>query len=154
MICLKGFVIFTNLCLAQSALAEPKYTPQIIPKCKVLEVSPGNKRCTYTLYQVKELYRADADLVKLTDRNALQIRKITLQSNVIDWQQEQLRISANNATLAFERMAALTKLYVTTDKKLQSELARPKWGNYVAWGIAAAVATLFTGYVVADQVSK
>lgn len=154
MICLKGFVIFTSLCLSQSVKSEPKYTLQVIPECQVLEVSPGEQRCTYTLEDVKALYQIDTEFVKLQNVSMLQGQKLILQSDVISWQQEQLRLSAKNTTLFHNRMKHLTNLYIKTDKNLQTQLAKPKWGNYVAWGAAAMLATLFTGYVVADQIAK
>jgi hypothetical protein len=147
-------VIFISLCLVQLAKAEPKYVPKIVPECKVLEVSPGKKRCTYTLEEVKDLYRIDAELLRLRDISLLQNRKIALQNSIIVWQQSQLRLSVENTNLFRERINSLTGLYKKTDKKLQAELARPRWGHYVAWGLVATVTTLFTGYVVADQIAK
>lgn len=151
---MKGFAIFTNLCLMQSALAEPKYTPQIVPKCTVLEVSPGNKRCVYSLDDVKLLYQIDTELLKLQRETALQTQKITTQRNIINWQREQLRLSEENTALFHKRTEDLTKQYLEKDRMLQMTLAKPRWGHYMVWGIAAMMATLFTGYVVADQISK
>lgn len=154
MICLKGFATFTALCLVQSAKAEPKYIPKEIPRCTILEIEPGITRCTYSLEQVRSLYRADSELSKLKEETGLKNQKIILQEDIIEWQQGQLSLSAKNNVLFHERMNTLTALYIKTDKRLQQELARPRWGSYVAWGVAAAAITLFTGYVVADQISK
>ena len=151
---MKGFVIFTSLCLAQPVKAEPAYTPQIIPRCKVLKINSSEYRCTYTLDEVRALYEADSELIKLQNISMLQGQKLLLQSDIISWQQEQLKLSAKNTALFHGRMNSLTKLYVRTDKSLQAQLAKPKWGSIVAWSLVLAIATLFTGYVVADQVSK
>lgn len=147
-------MIFISLCLVQQVRAETKYVPQIVPKCTVLEIYPGVKRCVYTLDDVKALYEIDTELVKLQNISALQGQKLRLQSDIISWQQEQLKLNIENTNLFHNRMNSLTKLYVDTDKKLQIELEKPRWGHYIAWGLVVAVTTLFTGYVVADQIAK
>lgn len=151
---MKGFAIFTNLCLMQSALAEPKYTPQIVPKCTVLEITPGEKRCIYTLDEVRVLYHIDLELIKLQKLSSLQTQKIIMQKNIIDWQREQLKLSEENTALFHKRTEDLTKQYLDKDRKLQMVLAKPRWGHYMSWAVVAMFATLFTGYVVADQISK
>lgn len=147
-------MIFTSLCLAQPARAETKYTPQVVPKCAVLEFSSGEKRCTYTLEEVKALYKIDAEFLRIKKMLLLQSQKILLQGRIIEWQQEQLRLSAKNTALLNRRMNSLTNLYTETDKKLQLELARPKWGHYIAWGLTSAVTALLVGYIAADQIDK
>lgn len=151
---LKGFAIFIGLCLAKPAKAETKYTPKIIPKCQIVQILPGMKRCAYTLEQIKELYKIDSRCAFLEKASIAQGQKLILQSDIIAWQQEQLRLSAKNTSLFSERMNSLTKLYVKTDKKLQFELAKPRWGHYIAWGLTAAVTALLVGYITADQINK
>ncbi len=138
----------------QTARSEPKYTPQIVPKCTVLEISPGQKRCVYNLDDVKLLYHIDTELLKLQKETMLQTEKIKTQRNIMLWYQEQFKLSEESVKLFSKRIDDLTKMYIRKDKKLQMELARPRWGHYMAWGLAAMFATLFTGYVVADQISK
>lgn len=147
-------MIFISLCLAQSARAEPKYIPKVVPRCTVVEVEPGRKLCVYSLEDVKALYGIDTEIMKLQRTTMAQGQKIILQSDIINWQQKQLELSKVNAGLFHKRMNSMTNLYIKTDKKLQNELAKPKWGSYVAWGLVAVLSSSFLGYVIADQVSK
>jgi hypothetical protein len=146
--------LLTLLLLPSLALAEPKYTPQVIPKCEVKELNDKTKGCVYTLEQLKELFKCDSDLVKLRKTNPLQKQKIKLQQDIILSQKLQMELMLKNNKLFHNRMNSLTKLYIDTDKKLQYELVKPKWGSYISWGVAVALAASFTGYVVADQVAK
>lgn len=143
-------MIFTSLCLALPAIAQPKYTPQIIPKCKVVEAIG----CVYTLEQIKKLYKADSELAALRITTVKQKQKLDIQDDIILAQKLQMELMLKNNTLFHKRMNSLTKLYIDTDKKLQWQLAKPKWGSYILWGVVVATAAAFTGYVVADQVAK
>lgn len=147
---LRGFAIFTSLCLASSALAQSKYVPQVAPKCTVHpEIG-----CVYTLEQVKTLYKLDSEIVKLRRINLLQAQKLNIQEQIITAGKKQLDLSLKNTALFHSRMNELTQKLIETDKLYQESRAKPMWGNYIAWGVAIAVSAALTGYVIADQVGK
>lgn len=85
---------------------------------------------------------------------ALKDQKIALQGSIIAKTISQLTFAQNNTKLVSVRNKELTTQLIETDKKLQWEIAKPKWGSYIVWGIAVALAASFSGYIIADQVSK
>ena len=50
-----------------------------------------------------------------------------------------------------ERNNKLTKDLIETDRKYQLERVKPRWGNPVAWSVAAVAAALLVGYVANDK---
>jgi hypothetical protein len=147
---LRGFAIFLSLCLASSALAQPKYVPEVIPKC---DVRP-QIGCVYALEQVKALYKLDAEIVSLRRINGLQAQKLDIQNQLIAANKQQLDLSLKNTALFHNRMNDLTKRLLETDRLYQESRVKPVWGSYIAWGVAIAVSAALTGYVIADQVGK
>ena len=150
---LRSFVIFTSLCLASPTRADPKYVPRIIPKCEVQALKSGETGCVYNLEQVKELYKIDSELFSLRASFELQKAKSEILSSSLTKVQEQSRLSLTNVKLFKDRNAELTTQLIESDRKLQLELARPRWGSYIAWGVAAVLAASFTGYVIADRIN-
>jgi hypothetical protein len=142
------------LLISSTAFAQPKYVPKVIPKCEVKELKDKTKGCVYTLEQVKKLYQADSELVMLRKTDALRQQKIAMQGSIIAKTLAQLKLAQTNVKLVTNRNKELTKQLIDTDKKLQWEIAKPRWGNYIVWGVAIALAASFGGYVIADQVSK
>jgi hypothetical protein len=140
--------------LSSTALAEPKYVPSIIPMCEVRDIKPGEKGCVYNLEQVKQLYIVDAELSAARKEIPLLQQKETLQGSIISKMDEQLKLSLLNVKLFKDRNQVLTDKLIATDKELQYEKVKPRWGSYIVWGAVAVVASAFTGYIIADQVSK
>lgn len=152
---MKSFVIFTSLFLVSSpALAEPAYTPKIIPKCAVVDLKAGGKGCSYTLEQVKALYQVDSELAMRRTTEPLKDKKLALQEGIIAKTREQLKLAESSLGTAKKRNEELTKQLIDKDKQLQYEIAKPRWGSYIAWGTAALVSSVFVGYVIATKVGK
>jgi len=149
---MKLLIIITLL--SSTALAEPKYVPTVIPSCTIMNIKPGEKGCVYSLEQVKELYKADAELSAARKEIPLLQQKEALQRSVISKMDEQLKLSLLNVKLFKDRNQELTEKLISTDKELQYEKVKPRWGSYIAWGTVAIVASAFTGYIIADRVSQ
>ncbi len=141
------------LLLTSRVSAEPKYEPKAIPKCQV-ELCGDHRACTYDLGQVKLIYKADSELLLLRKKIPLLEDKIYLLRSSVEHMTEAAELERNSKEELSKRLDRLTRQLIESDRRLQFELARPKWGSYIAWGVAVAVTAVLAGYVVADQISK
>lgn len=149
-----ALAILSVIVIPSWAMGEPKYEPKEIPKCEVKALKDGTKGCVYTLEQVKKLYEVDAALVAAKKKIPLLEQKNKLQGSVIEKTQKQLDLSLANTKLYYDRNKKLTEQLLKTDKELQYEKAKPRWGSYISWGVAIAVTAAFGGYVLADRLSE
>jgi len=147
--------IFSALLLlvASGAYAEPKYEPGVIPKCKV-ELCGDHRACTYDLGQVKLMYKADSELVLLRKEVPLLKDKVYLLRKSVENMTEASELQRNSKDTLSKRLSELTRQLIESDRKLQTEISKPKWGSYIAWGVAVVVTASFAGYIAADQLSK
>jgi len=141
------------LLLAPRVSAEPKYEPRAVPKCKV-ELCGDHRACTYDLEQVKLLYKADSELLLLRQKIPLLVDKVFLLRSSVEHMTEAAELEKNSKDTLSKRLDQLTKQLIESDRRLQLEIAKPKWGSYIAWGVAVVVTASFAGYVIADQVSR
>jgi transcriptional antiterminator Rof (Rho-off) len=136
-----------------SAHAQP-VKPQLIPECKVFATRTHGEVCGYTkMADVAELYKLDAELVLRRAEVELLKQKVAELIKQRDNYKIALDAERRAAQIIRDRMAALTKQLIETDRKLQLALVRPRWGTGLSWGIAAAAVGVLLG-VVTEKVVR
>lgn len=128
----------------------PKYEVQIVPKCKLVKDAFGVQVCAYTLKEWQEVSRFDAELVskrRLLSYTDMRFDAIVNQKTLLI---EQIKACSANQALLIKREDKLVADIIAKDKELQYERVKPRWGNPVAWTVAAVSAVLLVGYVGRD----
>jgi hypothetical protein len=96
--------------------------------------------CGYKdLSDVQALYALDAEISfrrKKADLEAARIEELkTVSSNLTEAVGAQRRATA----IVADRNTELTRQLIETDRKYQKERVKPRWGNPLAWGLAASL---------------
>ena len=128
----------------------PKYEVKIVPKCKLVKAVSGEQVCAYTLLEWQEVSKFDAELVskrRLLSYADLRFGTIVDQRDLLI---EQVKAYAENQALLIKREDKLVADVIAKDRELQYERVKPRWGNPVAWTIAAVSTALLAGYVGKD----
>lgn len=132
----------------------PAYEPVYMPKCDVYTLKSGAEICGFeaavwfgkVLTVDAELVHAKAQLKNESARSAELAKQVEILQGQID-------VHGDTRKLLVEREAKLTKDMIDLDRKYQLERVKPRWGNPVAWGIAAVSVALLGGYVVNDALN-
>ena len=133
--------------------APPKYEVKIVPKCKLVKDASGVQVCAYTLKEWQEVSKFDAELVskrRLLSYTDLRFDTIVNQKTLLI---EQIKACSANQALLIKREDKLVADVIAKDRKLQYERVKPRWGNPVAWTIAAVSTVLLVGYVGRDVIN-
>jgi hypothetical protein len=122
---------------------------QIIPHCEMRQV--GNTIiCDYTIERWKLVLKADVELVHLRSKLKKILARSAELSKQVEILQGQIDVHGETRKILVEREAKLTKDLIDLDRKYQLERVKPRWGNPVAWGVAAVSVALLGGYIVND----
>jgi len=145
-------VLLTVLALGQTPAFADDLLPKTLPACELKQVG-GEQLCTYTLENWKLVLKSDAELIHLRTQlknESARSAELAKQAEIL---QGQIDVHGETRKLLVEREAKLTKDIIDLDRKYQLERVKPRWGNPVAWGIAAVSLSLLAGYVVNDQLN-
>ena len=140
-------VLLGMTCLLASSLANAQpYQPKVIPQCERYKLADGREVCGYdSIEKVRQVYNADAELVAKREAETLHVEK----SNLLLGQVANLRLAVDAQKRATgiirDRNRELTAQLIETDRKYQNERAKPRWGNPIAWTIAATCAAALAG---------
>lgn len=127
------------ICLPGSDAFAEEYIPKIIPQCLRYETTAGKEVCGYdSIDKVQQAYLADAELVAFRAKAPL----IEAKARLLESQVADLRLAVDaqeRATnIVKQRNRELTDQLIETDRQYQLERVKPRWGNPLAWTIAAA----------------
>lgn len=140
------------LCL-RAASAEPLYIPKIIPVCAVFVLPSGDEICGYKdLDDWKKVLEADAELVAIRVELAAEKERSSLLEQREETWRKQVRLHAHSIELLEGRKKALTDELIKLDEKYQNERVKPRWGNPLAWALAAVSTSVLAGVLVAKLV--
>lgn len=147
-IALAGAICLTVI----SARAEP-YEPQIVPPCKRYALADGREVCGYlTIEEVREVYRADAELVQCREASSAQLDQVRALRGEVEAVRAALAVEEESRQAAEAMAVQLSKDLVEENRKLENERAKPRWGSPVAWTTAAVLGAALLGFVGADLI--
>lgn len=106
--------------------------------------------CDYTIERWKLVLKADVELVHLRSKLKKILARSAELSKQVEILQGQIDVHGETRKILVEREAKLTKDLIDLDRKYQLERVKPRWGNPVAWGVAAVSVALLGGYIVND----
>lgn len=138
-------VICVGLSSLAPAIAEP------LPECQVYTTAAGVEVCGFaSIEDVKAIRLAAAELQYLREQSRL----LALKVAELETQTISLRVALDAQRTATEivrrRNVELTTLAIETDRRLQLERVKPRWGTPLAWGTAAVLGAVLLG-VSADR---
>lgn len=146
--------------LAASSVAADPVRPTTLPECAVYRLADGRQVCGYvvaladgteTLDEWRAVLRADAELVKLRALAELEDRRLAEVAGQVADLKGALDACGRGGDAIRDRNAELTKQLLETDRALQDERVKPRWGSALSWGAVLVVGAVLVGYVAADQ---
>ena len=133
---------------------DPVPDPEIIPACIVYQVPGIGQVCGYAdIADVRAVYTADADLVASRALLTLERRKTEAMERAAGLHGEQLAACDRLSGALSVREKELTAALIDENRKLERERAKPRFGNPIAWTVAAASVAVLLGYVAADRLN-
>ena len=152
MLCI-AFVLGTVPTVAWADDPPADYEPVYIPKCDIYTLSSGKEICGFTAEVCfSSVLTVDLDLVhekkQLKNEKARSV-ELAKQVNSL---QDQIDVHAETRKLLEERGADLTKELIAKDKELQEERVKPRWGNPIAWTVAAVATAILGGFIIKGAV--
>ena len=116
-------------------IAEPKHLPA---GTRVGVGTPGEAQC-YDVVGFKELLKLDSQFSSAEQMNDLLSQKTAEQDNIIQYQQEEIKIRANTALILQTENTRLFEQWKDENKKRLEAENRPSWTpSWIPWAVAGA----------------
>jgi hypothetical protein len=122
---------------------------EILPQCLKYTVPNVGLVCGYkNLADVQLLYTLDAELELHRDVKRLEKAKIHELENQIIHLRAAEDARKRAADLLKDRNQELVQQLIDTDRRLQKERVKPRWGNPLAWTLSAVLAASLSTVLV------
>ena len=124
---------------------------KLVTECETIPLKDSKRDlCGVTLEEWTRILKTNLGYTsrgRLLQYNQLKNDKLEVQKTAL---QKSLESMADSQKVLQERVGKVTKDLIAKDKKLQYEIAKPRWGNPVAWTIAAVATAVATTLLVRE----
>lgn len=127
------------------------YEPVFIPKCDIYTLRGGAEVCGFeATVWFGQVLTVDAKLVHTLEQLKNESARSVELSSQVESLQGQLRLMGENNVKLKAYAAKQTDELIALDKKYQDERVKPRWGNPLAWTVAAVSTAVLAGFVIKE----
>jgi hypothetical protein len=134
---------------------EGAYKPRIVPSCKVYAVPGVGDVCGFAKLEDWKLV-LDADSELYAKREGLRLERLrtadlTIQVESLEGQIKEYEGAQKVLIAGHDKLVADL---LSLDEKYQNERVKPRWGNPIAWSVAALSVAVLGGFLLSDVIDR
>lgn len=125
------------------------YQPVNLPACEVVTLRDGTQACAYRdIEDWKAVLRVDAEVTTARRQLAARADELTALRDQVAAYQSALAVRETGLEMCQRSLGAERDALAERDRLYQNERAKPRWGTWASWGLAAVAGGVAIGLAV------